>query len=61
MTATAYATETAVRNNPDLIGREAYEAAIAARPNYPDGSARKTWDQLGSAERWSWSRPTQRP
>lgn len=38
-------------------GRAAYEADVAKRPTYHDGSPRKTWDQLGDVERWSWARP----
>lgn len=37
-------------------GRAAYEADIVARPRYHDGSARKTWEQLGDVEQWSWGR-----
>lgn len=57
----ALAAEAAIRSNPDLIGREAYEASLAALPEYADGTPRPTWDQLDEAARWSWSRPTQRP
>lgn len=38
-------------------GQLAYEADVALRPNYHDGSPRKTWDELDNIERWSWSRP----
>lgn len=39
------------------LGRELYEADVAAQPAYGDGTARKTWEQLGAVERWSWERP----
>lgn len=55
------AEDTAVRNNPDLIGRDAYEASLKACPFYQDGMPRPTWSQLDEAAQWSWSRPTQRP
>jgi len=45
------------RNNPDLRGREAYEADCAIQPNYHDGTPRKTWDELDSLCQWSWGRP----
>ena len=38
-------------------GQIAYEADVSARPNYHDGSRRKTWDELGDVEKWSWTRP----
>ncbi|CAH1658542.1 hypothetical protein CHELA1G11_12893 [Hyphomicrobiales bacterium] len=42
-------------------GRAAYEADVAARPQYHDGSARKTWEQLDDVAQWSWERnPTPR-
>lgn len=37
-------------------GRADYEADLARRPLYHDGTPRKTWDQLGDLERWSWER-----
>lgn len=37
-------------------GRLDYEADIRRRPNYHDGMPRKTWDQLGPVEQWSWNR-----
>lgn len=40
-----------------LRGREAYEADVKLNPAYPDGTSRKSWDQLGEVERWSWSKP----
>jgi hypothetical protein len=45
-----------VRANPDLIGRPAYEASLLAQPTYHDGTPRKSWEQLGEVERWSWER-----
>ena len=42
-------------------GQRAYESDVRARPKYDDGSARKTWAQLGEVERGSWEKnPTQR-
>lgn len=38
-------------------GRAAYEADVRKRPTYGDGSPRKTWEQLGKVEQWSWTRP----
>lgn len=35
--------------------RRNYEADLAARPNYHDGTPRKTWDQLGELERSTWN------
>jgi hypothetical protein len=37
-------------------GRRAYEADVQRAPLYHDGTPRKTWEQLGDAERWSWAR-----
>lgn len=56
-----YAADTAIRNDPTMLGREAYEASLKACPNYANGDPRRTWDQLSDAVKWSWSRPTQRP
>jgi hypothetical protein len=42
-------------------GQEAYERDLQQRPFYHDGGQRKTWEQLGDVERWSWERnPTNR-
>ncbi len=38
----------------------AYEADMKARPNYHDGTPRKTWDQLCEVAQWSWNRPEAR-
>lgn len=51
-----YKTDSAIRNNPSLHGRAAYEASLAAVPTYHDGTPRKPWDALGDVERWSWER-----
>jgi len=45
-----------IRSNPNLRGRAAYAASLAAQPTYHDGTPRKTWEQLGEVEQWSWSR-----
>lgn len=37
-------------------GQLAYEADVSRRPTYHDGAKRKTWDQLGEIEQWSWQR-----
>lgn len=42
-------------------GQVAYEADLAAEPLYNDRTRRKTWNELGELERWSWERnPTAR-
>lgn len=38
-------------------GQLAYEADVARRPIYHDGSARKRWEQLDAVMQWSWERP----
>ncbi len=38
-------------------GQIAYEADVAKRPLYHDGTPRKPWTQLGDVEKWSWIRP----
>lgn len=38
-------------------GQADYEADLQRRPHYHDGTDRKTWDQLGAVEKWSWERP----
>lgn len=37
-------------------GRAAYEADVAARPAYDDGTPRKGWERLCDAAKWSWER-----
>ena len=54
-----HAEDMAIRNNPDLLGRAAYEASQAAVPNYADGTPRPDWDDLDPAARWSWEHPVQ--
>lgn len=49
--------DAAVRSNPDLIGKAAYAASLAAAPLYHDGTPRPAWDDLGNVARWSWERP----
>lgn len=49
-------TDAAIRADAALRGRAAYEASLAARPLYDDGTPRRTWEQLGDVERWSWER-----
>lgn len=39
-----------------IRGKQAYEADLAARPLYHDGTKRKAWDDLGTVEQWSWNR-----
>lgn len=56
-----HAADAEVRNNPSLLGREAYEASLRACPDYGNGKPRPTWEQLDDAARWSWSKATQRP
>ena len=38
------------------IGKWRYEEDCKKRPNYHDGTARKTWEELGDVEQWSWYR-----
>jgi hypothetical protein len=38
----------------DRAARQAYERDLKERPFYPDGSPRKTWEQLGELERSTW-------
>jgi hypothetical protein len=38
-------------------GKADYEADVRNRPTYHDGTPRKTWEQLGEVEQWSWNRP----
>jgi hypothetical protein len=40
-----------------MTGQQAYEADVKAEPLYRDGTPRKTWEQLGEVEQWSWNRP----
>lgn len=52
---------TKTQQNRQSPGQLAYEADVKARPNYNDGSPRKSWDDLGTVERKSWERnPTPR-
>lgn len=44
-----------IRADQSLVGRAAYEASVKARPNYHDGTPRKTWEQLGDFERMTWN------
>ena len=37
-------------------GQLDYEAAVAKRPCYEDGTPRKTWEQLPDYAKWSWER-----
>jgi len=42
-------------------GQKAYERDIAKRPNYHDGTPRKSWTELPEWAQWSWNRnPTDR-
>jgi hypothetical protein len=45
-----------VRNDRCLIGREAYEASVAAVPLYDDGTRRKQWAELDVFTQWTWTR-----
>lgn len=44
----------------EIRGRVRYEDDCMKQPNYHDGKPRKTWEQLGKVERYSWSRPLSR-
>lgn len=37
-------------------GKKAYEADLAKKPNYHDGTKRKTWQELPEFARWSWEK-----
>lgn len=37
-------------------GQVDYEADLKRRPNYHDGSPRKSWDELDDIARWSWEK-----
>ena len=41
------------------VGQLRYETDVAQRPTYHDGTARKSWEQLGEVEQWSWERDNQ--
>jgi hypothetical protein len=38
-------------------GRADYEADVKARPFYPDGTRRKSWNELCEIARYSWAKP----
>lgn len=42
-------------------GQLAYEADVAARPKYHDGTPRRPWADLCPIARWSWERPAKAP
>ncbi|GAA5662611.1 MULTISPECIES: hypothetical protein [Brucella/Ochrobactrum group] len=56
-----YPKDSAIRNDPTLIGQMAYEASLAACPQYQNGDPRPSWAQLSEAAQWSWSRSKQLP
>ena len=37
-------------------GQIAYEADVARKPRYHDGSSRAPWEKLSEIARWSWER-----
>lgn len=37
-------------------GKAEYALDLLRRPLYHDGAPRKTWEQLGPVEQWSWTR-----
>jgi len=37
-------------------GQQAYERDLILMPAYHDGGKRKSWNQLGELERWTWER-----
>ena len=41
---------------PEPRGKADYEADCTKTPNYHDGAPRKSWNQLGEVEQWSWNR-----
>jgi hypothetical protein len=42
--------------NEIMTGREAYEADCAARPLYPNGRPRLTWEELPAYAKASWNK-----
>ncbi len=46
-----------VRSLAERLGRRDYLIALENTPFYPDGTLRKSWDQLGSVEQESWVKP----
>ena len=45
-----------IRSHPRLRGRAQYEASLAVRPHYHDGTPRPLWDGLPAHSQWSWNR-----
>lgn len=41
-------------------GQLDYEADLARRPTYHDGTPRKQWHELDAVSRWSWERGAQK-
>jgi hypothetical protein len=48
--------DAAIRRDPEISGRAAYEASLQAAPTYHDGSLRPIWAQLSDLAKWSWGR-----
>lgn len=46
----------AAKRREDLA-RQRYNEDLAKRPNYPDGTPRRQFDELDSVAQWSWGRP----
>jgi len=42
-------------------GQIAYEADVARKPRYHDGSSRAPWEKLSEIARWSWERKPAAP
>lgn len=57
MTGNDHAADAAIRANPLLIGRAAYDASLRAAPHYHDGTARPQWAQLDALTRSTWKKP----
>lgn len=43
-------------DKPKTLGQIAYDADVAARPRYDDGTPRRRWEQLPQVAQWSWER-----
>lgn len=57
---TAHEIDAEIRSNPNLLGRAAYEASLAAVPHYRNGTPRRKWEELDDLTRWTWERVPQK-
>lgn len=40
----------------EIEARRAYEASVAEKPTYSDGTPRKPWGELDTLTQWTWTR-----